>query len=181
MRYTTVIDISEAPKLYRNKNTRLVYLHLVLKSGYHDHDRDMARISVRELAWQTGLSVAAVRNATAQLIKWQLLRREGDMWHVRKWVPQQPISERPKSKRQTAQAALEAERRAQNERREREQEVEMLRRQQLEAQGKTSYMVYYESRLEKAKAGDVQEQEWCRKNEQIYLKHKAAMEGRKHE
>lgn len=181
MRYTTLIDISEAPKLYRNKNTRIVYLHLVLKSGYHDHDRDMARISVRELAWQTGLSVAAVRNATAQLMKWQMLRREGDMWHVRKWVPQQPISERPKTKRQTAAAALEAERRAQQERREREQEVEKLRRQQLEDQGKTSWMVYYESRLEKAQAGNVEDQEWCRKNEQMYLNQKAAMEGRKHE
>lgn len=179
MRYTTIIDISEATALYRNKNTRLVYLHLVLKSGYHDHDRDMARLSIRELAWQTGLTVAAVRNAVAQLTKWQVLRKEGDTWHVRKWVATQPISDRPKTRKQQQQANIEAERKRLEEQRQREAEVEAIRRRQYETAGKTSFMLFYESRLEKAQAGDVEMQTWCRQNEKTYNQHKAAQEGRK--
>lgn len=50
MRYTTIVDISEYASLYRNHNARLVYLHLALRSGYHDNDRDLIDVSVRRLA-----------------------------------------------------------------------------------------------------------------------------------
>lgn len=87
MRYTTIIDISEMTDLYRNLNTRAVYLHLVLKSGYHDDDRDKIRISIRRLAAESGLTVSAVRNALQQLEKASMIERTSDgATIVRKWI-----------------------------------------------------------------------------------------------
>ena len=73
MRYTTIIDISEIQPIYRNVNARLVYLHLVLKSGYHDNDRDLVSISLRRIAAEVGLTLSATRHAISQLEKAQLL------------------------------------------------------------------------------------------------------------
>lgn len=95
MRYTTIIDLSESA-LYRNHNVRLVYLHLVLKSGYHDQDRDLITVSIRNLAASVGLSVSATRHAVAQLEAVQLLRHEGSTWRVRKWIAVDPPTARPK-------------------------------------------------------------------------------------
>lgn len=86
MRYTTVIDISEMQDIYRNHNCRLVYLHLALKSGYHDDDRDRIKTSIRILAGTVGISVSAVRHALAQLEKAQLVKRDGDYLVVKKWI-----------------------------------------------------------------------------------------------
>lgn len=87
MRYTTIIDISEMPDLYRNLNTRAVYLHLVLKSGYHDNDRDKSTLSIRRLAADSGLTVSAVRNALQQLEKASMIERASDgTTTVRKWI-----------------------------------------------------------------------------------------------
>lgn len=87
MRYTTIIDISEMSEVYRNLNTRAVYLHLVLKSGYHDDDRDKIRISIRRLAAESGLTVSAVRNALQQLEKASMIERTSDgTTSVRKWI-----------------------------------------------------------------------------------------------
>ena len=69
MRYTTIIDIRDFPELYRNQNLRLLYLHLVLKSGYHDDDRDQVHTSIRRLGYETGLTVSAVRHGLAMLKK----------------------------------------------------------------------------------------------------------------
>lgn len=90
MRYTTIIDISENPAVYKSEGVRLVYLHLVLKSGYHDDDRDRAQVSIRRLAAAVGVTVSAARHAL------QVLQREGFVtrtkdhaWIVKKWLVQE--------------------------------------------------------------------------------------------
>ena len=159
MRYTTIIDISQCPELYRNKNTRLVYLHLVFKSGYHDHDRDLCRLSIRSIAADTGLSVSAARNALQQLTKWQLLSRTGDIWTVRKWVPEQTITTRSKSVRKQQADEAAAKRIQENEAREREAELERIRRENLAQQGRSSLDEYRDYLKQKAAAGDVEAME----------------------
>lgn len=98
MRYTTVIDISEMPDIYRNKNAVLLYIHMCLKCGYHDEDRDVLEISIRNLAIRSGLSVSATRHALAKLEASKLIARQDGRWYVRKWVPTAAISPRPKEK-----------------------------------------------------------------------------------
>lgn len=94
MRYTTVIDISEMPAVYRNQNCRLLYLHIALKAGYHDDDRDTANVSIRRLAQDTGLTVSATRHALSVLIEAKLLARAGKTWKVVKWICETPPSPR---------------------------------------------------------------------------------------
>ena len=164
MRYTTIIDISQAPEVYRNQNVRLVYLHLVLRAGYHDHDRDLVRISIRSLAAQVGLTVAAVRHALGVLEKWKLLQRTGSYYQVRKWVPEQTITIRAKTAKQQQQLDLAVQRRADEERREREAELERIRRENQAASGRTSWDDLADYKRRQAEAGDVSAQEWLRKN-----------------
>lgn len=89
MRYTTLIDISELPDVYRNKNARLLYMHMVLKSGYHDQDRDLLDKSLRSLASEAGLTLSATRHAVAQLEQAGLLKKEQGSWRVKKWIIQE--------------------------------------------------------------------------------------------
>lgn len=172
MRYTTIIDISEIPAIYRNVNARLVYLHLVLKSGYHDNDRDLVRMSLRRIAAETGLSLSAIRHAVAQLERAQLLSRQGDIWFVKKWIIEQKISTRARTARQQKQIEIEAEKRRENEKREQEAAIEKQRREQIAAQGKTSFMLFYESLEKKAAAGDLEAAESVKKYKSMYLQHK---------
>ena len=86
MRYTTVIDITEFPQIYRNIHARLVYIHMALKAGYHDDDRDVCRLSIRNLAADVGITLSAARNALQQLEKAGLISRNSDCWIVKKWV-----------------------------------------------------------------------------------------------
>lgn len=86
MRYTTVIDITDFPHIYRNIHARLVYIHMALKSGYHDDDRDICRLSIRNLAADVGITVSATRNALLQLEKSGLISKSSDCWIVKKWV-----------------------------------------------------------------------------------------------
>lgn len=86
MRYTTVIDISEFREVYKNMNARLLYLHMALKCGYHDDDRDMIITSIRRLAMDTGLTVSAVRHALGVLERQQLLVKTSNGYRVKKWV-----------------------------------------------------------------------------------------------
>lgn len=97
MRYTTVIDISEFPQIYRNLNARLLYIHMALKAGYHDDDRDVCRQSIRNLAADVGITVSAVRNALLQLEKSGLISRGSDCWIVKKWVATETPSPRTQS------------------------------------------------------------------------------------
>lgn len=94
MRYTTVIDISEFPQIYRNLNARLLYIHMALKAGYHDDDRDVCRQSIRNLSADVGITVSAVRNALLQLEKSGLISRGSDCWIVKKWVATETPSPR---------------------------------------------------------------------------------------
>lgn len=164
MRYTTIIDITQCPDLYRNKNIRILYLHLALRSGYHDHDRDLLRCSLRTLAAETGLTLTAVRHALRMLDKWQLVKRQGEMLNVRKWVPEQAISKRQPSARQEQAAALKASREMEQEQREREAEIERIRRENLAAVGKTQYDIYLENLEKKANAGDVEARELLKRH-----------------
>lgn len=100
MRYTTVIDISEFQDIYRNPVARLIYLHMSLKAGYHDVDRDLLNISIRRLSVDVGVTVSAVRHALRQLERAGLLTREGNLWRIRKWVEEQTITTRAKTKRE---------------------------------------------------------------------------------
>lgn len=96
MRYTTVIDISEMPDIYKNQHARVLYLHLALKSGYHDADRDRIKISIRILAGTVGLTVSAVRHALQQLEKAGLVKRDGDTMVIKKWIIDEPPTPRQK-------------------------------------------------------------------------------------
>lgn len=98
MRYTTLIDITEYPDLYRNTNVRLLYIHLVLKAGYHDENRDVVALSLRSMAADTGLSFGATRHALKVLQKHGLVTIVNGRLSVRKWVAPAPISKRPSGK-----------------------------------------------------------------------------------
>ena len=100
MRYTTLIDITQCEALYTNINIRLVYLHLVLKAGYHDHDKDIVNISIRRLAADVGISVSATRHAIKQLVKYKMVNQAKGALAVRKWCPEQPITTRQKLQQQ---------------------------------------------------------------------------------
>lgn len=154
MRYTTLIDISEYPQLYRSSSVRLVYLHLVLKSGYHDDDRDLCAVSIRRLANDCGLTVAATRHALGLLEKAAMITRQGPLWLVKKWVVERPISARAKSEKQQRTQDLRAQEEAERAQRERERRREEKKREDLRAAGKTPFMVYYESLQAKAAQGD---------------------------
>ena len=94
MRYTTVIDIMDFPQIYRNLHARLVYIHMALKAGYHDDDRDICRLSIRNLAADVGITVSATRNALLQLEKAGLISKSSDFWIVKKWVATETPSPR---------------------------------------------------------------------------------------
>ena len=107
MRYTTIIDISEIPSVYRNRNARIVYLHLALKSGYHDDDRDLIEISIRRLADASGLSVSATRHALRKLSEAGLITKQDNKMAVKKWIIQDtpsPRQKKPTSKEAEARA-----------------------------------------------------------------------------
>lgn len=100
MRYTTVIDITEISEVYKNATARLIYLHMSLKAGYHDADRDLVKLSIRRLSADVGVTVSATRHALHQLERVGLLTREGELWRVKKWVEEQQITTRAKTKRE---------------------------------------------------------------------------------
>lgn len=158
MRYTTIIDIREIPEVYKNANVRLLYLHLVLLAGYHDDDRDLARVSIRNLAAQTGLTVSAVRHGLAVLTKWKLLRSRASVHRVRKYIEEGSITPRAKTKK--AAAAREAQRieAAVQAEQEEKQAQDMDRRARQEQLGKTDFMVYYEKQMALAATGDAEAQ-----------------------
>lgn len=171
MRYTTVIDISQVPSVYKNPNARLVYLHLCLKAGYHDDDRDLVDISLRSLAMGVGITLSATRHAIAQLERAQLLTRQGTIWVVRKWIMEADITPRARTKREQQAIERAAERQRENEQRERESAIQAQMRNDFRARGKTSFMVWYESQLEKAKAGDEEAVRRVEKHRTTYENH----------
>lgn len=105
MRYTTIIDITELPSVYKNKNARLIYLHMVLRSGYHDNDRDVIDTSIRRLASEIGTTVSTVRHALKLLERNGLITRDSERTKVTKWLQQEAITARPKKNQPTATEA----------------------------------------------------------------------------
>lgn len=169
MRYTTIIDLSEFPAVYRNKNVRLVYLHLVLKSGYHDNDRDLIDISIRNLAWSVGLSVSATRHALHILEQARMLKRSGPLWHVRKFIIEQEITPRAKTQRESKRAAAAAVEKARNQTLNTELDKERERRQNLADNNTSDFIIYYEDLVRRAKAGDIDAAETARKRKDMYI------------
>lgn len=92
MRYTTIIDITQAPAIYKSENLRLVYLHLCLTCGYHDDDKGLLRQSLRQMAGEVGCTMSALRHALRQLEKWQLVKRYRGKLYVRNWCEERPIT-----------------------------------------------------------------------------------------
>lgn len=168
MRYTTVIDISEIPTVYRNPNARLLYIHLCLKAGYHDNDRDIVSLSVRQMSAQSGLTVSAVRHALLVLEKSHLVTRQGTVLYVRKWIAEQSITARPRTARQQAQISAEAQRRKEQEQRDMQLEIERQQRVNLENQGKSQFMLYYENLMKRAEAGDAEAAELVQRHRKTY-------------
>lgn len=175
MRYTTVIDVREVPSVARNANAMLLYFHLALAAGYHDDDRDVVRRSIRALAADTGLTVSAVRHATAVLERCALVERKEGTLKVKKWLPEKPITARTKS--QAAQKRAEARAQEQRDREQREETTrrEKEQREELRKGGKTPFMVYYEQKLLEAAAGDAAAQKVVDSRRAQYEIDKAAM------
>lgn len=96
MRYTTVIDIREDPVIYRNHNCRILYLHLCLVAGYHDHNRDKVFVSLRNLAYDAGITFSACRHAIRILEKRNIIARKNGVIYVRKWIEETKPTSRGK-------------------------------------------------------------------------------------
>lgn len=168
MRYTTVIDIMDIPSVRRCRSASWLYYVMAMKCGYHDEDRDVLDMSLTRLAAVSGLTVSAVRHALNVLTRANLVRRNGQTWTVRKWLPEQAITARPKTKRQ--EKAVELQREEERERQQRAAVLEAQRRQrdELFKQGKSSFIVYCENLKRKAEAGDEEAAQAFKRNSAAY-------------
>lgn len=175
MRYTTIIDITEIPAIYRNIHARLLYLHLTLIAGYHDDDRDICETSIRRLAADVGLSESAVRHSLRILQKARLLTFQDGIYKIRKWLPAAPISSRPAPPDPKLEAAATA-RRVQEQKEMEKANQDAIRKEQLAAAGKTEFMIYFEGLLEKASTGDLDAQRLVNRHRETYEAHKANMQ-----
>lgn len=176
MRYTPIIDISEYKTLYQNINVRLVYLHLVLKSGYHDYNRDMISISLRGLSAEVGITLGAVRHALEILTKAKMIYKKDNVYHVRKWVVEQKITSRASKIKQEQAIQNQKDRESADKARNEEYIRRQKRVDELRRQGKTEYMVYYENMMKKAENGDLDALKIVERNKSIYEEHKARIE-----
>lgn len=154
MRYTTLIDISELPAVWRSANAARVYTFMAFKAGYHDNDRDLLDISIRNLAKSCGLTLSATRCALNLLCKYHLLNRVGNLWKVEKWIVLGDISPRPKTKKQERSAQVDAEEEKRRQELAQEEKQREKRRKELRKQGKTEFMLYYEDLQRKASSGE---------------------------
>lgn len=123
MRYTTIIDVSTVADFYRNKNAVLLYLHFVLKSDYTDARRDWYKASIRQLSFETGMSLSATRHSIALLQKYGLLSQQKEgWWKVLKFVEEKVITSRRTKKKQSEDVQRGIERIEENERQQRQLE-----------------------------------------------------------
>lgn len=148
MRYTTIIDIFDTP-VWRSSSARLVYFYMCLKCGYHDDDRDIIKISLRELSARLGLTLSAIRCALPLLISQGLIVSSGpSAYKVTKWAEPKEISRR-KTKREKEIARI-------DEVRQQEKEMEKAKRAEeiKQAAGKSSYQLRIERLQAAAAKGD---------------------------
>ena len=101
MRYTTIIDITEIPAVWRNDHIAKLYTYMTLKCGYHDEDRDRLAAGYRTLAAAAGITEDACRHALTILQREGLLRRDGNAWVVTKFV----LEKKPTARTQKSVAA----------------------------------------------------------------------------
>lgn len=101
MRYTTIIDVTEMEAVWRNHNASRLYLYMALRCGYHDDDRDKLQLSIRTLAYRTGISLSACRHALKLLQAHGLVSPMGDHWRVTKFV----LEKKPTARTQRNTAA----------------------------------------------------------------------------
>lgn len=172
MRYTTIINIADMPAVYKNLNCRLLYLHLTLAAGYHDEDRDQVAISLRDLAFETGLTLAAVRHAARVLTKYGLVTRTGSLWTVKKWLAGESITPREKTAQNKKNATNST---AADERRQQQEKLDgALAQQRAEREAISSgrqehpFVVYYEQKLKEAAAGDLEAAQICASRKELY-------------
>lgn len=180
MRYTTIIDITQQPAVYRNINCRLLYLHLCLTAGYHDNDRDIVQVSIRQLSAQTCLTISAVRHALRMLSNAKLVTVQPSVITVTKWTPGEAITARPKTKREAQQQQQAQERQRADEARQEDADRARQERQRLRQSGKTQFMVWYEDLARRAAAGDTEAQQAVRRHAAAYQaqKQQLAKEGK---
>lgn len=176
MRYTTIIDIFDTP-VWRSSSARLVYFYMCLKCGYHDDDRDMIHVSLRELSARLGLTLSAVRCALPLLISQGLIAASGpSTYKVTKWAEPKEISRR-KTKREKEIAQI-------DEIRQQEKAMEQAKRAEeiKQAAGKSSYQLRIERLQAAAAKGDqaaAKQLEKVMKQEKDIELHKKAEEWRK--
>lgn len=94
MRYTTIIDVTEIPDIWRNPNVTRLYFYMAMRCGYHDDDRDQLRTSIRNLAYASGLTLSACRHALKVLQKFGLVSPMGEYYQVKKFVLEQKPTSR---------------------------------------------------------------------------------------
>lgn len=75
----------------------------------------MVSISIRSLARDTGVTVSACRHALKLLMSAGLLTRTAGTWTVKKWVEEQQITTRAKTKRDMQEQIQALERKMQQE------------------------------------------------------------------
>lgn len=176
MRYTTIIDIYNTP-VWRSSSARLVYFYMCLKCGYHDDDRDIIHISLRELSVRLGLTLSAVRCALPLLISQGLITSSGvSAYKVTKWAEPKEITRR-KTKREKEIARI-------DEVRQQEKAMEKAKREEeiKQAAGKSSYQLRIERLQAAAAKGDpaaAKQLEKVMKQEKDLELHKKAEEWRK--
>lgn len=171
MRYTTLIDISEIPAVYRNPNARLLYLHMALKADYRGESLDLARLSLHQLAAGSGLTVSAVRHGLKILQSVGLIKREGEAWRVTKWLVQEPARKRPKNAQEARQIDAAAVRTVQNEEADRRRAMEREQRDKLLAMGHTPLTYLYEQKQAAARQGDQDAAAFCERQKATYDQH----------
>lgn len=158
MRYTTIIDISEIPDIYRNINARLLYLHMCLRAGYHDDDRDICTCSIRSLAADCGLTFSATRHALAVLARAALIEKFGNAWKVKKFLLSTPISARPRSEKKRKEQEIRERQIAEQEERERRENEDKQRLAEMRRAhgGKNGFEIMLEGLEKRAAAGDLE-------------------------
>lgn len=145
MRYTTVIDVTEIPDVWRNPNVSRLYFYMAMRCGYHDDDRDQLRISIRNLAFAAGLSLSACRHALKVLQKFNLISPMGDYYLVKKFLLEQRISPRAKTIKQQQDDIIAADREQQQQALDRRLAEERRARNRSQEQLDAEFLQQYES------------------------------------
>lgn len=154
MRYTTIIDITEVPQVWRSHAAVSIYLYMALRCGYHDDDRDVIRVSIRDLAWRLHLTISAVRHGLSVLLSSGMIVASGaSTYKVLKWIDSQQPTKR-KTRREKEMAHIAEQREQERQRQEAALQAEHQRIQALESQGLTSFDLRLQKLKEKADKGD---------------------------